>query len=417
MITKKIELDNYNLHLIKLETFKSVTIDFKFKYFYEKESLPALNFLSEILTFTNKKYNKRNDFVNEQMDLYDLELNSSFYTKGKNSFIDVSARMLNEKYTEKNMFNKVLEFMSEVIYKPNIDNNKFDSESFGIIKRDMQSELDTIKENPSKYALIKYYEVLNYDTDFISVLSEEYLNLFNNITEENLVDTYNKFINNFNVDIMIIGDIDFDEVTESIKKYFKFSKRNEVSIEPKKYSRVNKTNEVINKEKSLQAKLILGYTIDELTSKEKEYVMPIFNLILGGYANSRFFKIIREKYSLCYGIHSSIRESDNLLLIRSGITKSNYSKIMTHIKKEINNIKTITDADLNDAVMTYKMAVNASLESPIDIINNYYTHICYNYDLLENKLLEIDKVSIEEVKDIINKIHISTIYLYGGDSK
>ena len=83
MITKKIELDNYNLHLIKLETFKSVTIDFKFKYFYEKESLPALNFLSEILTFTNKKYNKRNDFVNEQMDLYDLELNSSFYTKGK----------------------------------------------------------------------------------------------------------------------------------------------------------------------------------------------------------------------------------------------------------------------------------------------------------------------------------------------
>ena len=225
MITKKIALDNYNLHVIKLETFKNVMINIRFKNIYEREMIPALDLLSSLLIFTNKKYNKRDNFVNEEMDLYDLDVNSSFYTKGNNNFVNISAKMLNEKYTEKGMFCKVLDFINNIIYEPNITDNKFDSESFNIIKKDIKNDIDTIKENPSNYAMIRFYEELDFDGSYLSALSDEYKTLLDGITEENLVDTYNHLINDFDVDIVVIGDVDIEEVTTSIKKYFNITRR------------------------------------------------------------------------------------------------------------------------------------------------------------------------------------------------
>ncbi len=417
MITKKIALDNYDLHIIKLETFKNVTIDIRFKNVYEREMMPALNFLSNILTFTNKKYNKREDFVNEEMDLYDLYVDSSFYARGNNNFFNIRATMLNEKYTEKGMFNKVLEFIKAILYEPNIVNNKFDTDSFNVIKRDIKNDIDTTKESPSKYALIRFYEELDTDGSYLSILSKEYQTLLDEITEENLVDTYNYLLNNFSVDILVTGDLDIDEVTTAIKKNFKFSKGKESSNERKIYPKVNKPNVVINKAKSLQAKLVIGYTLENLTDYEYEFVLPIFNIILGAYTNSKFFKNIREKYSLCYSINSSNKERTNLILIRSGITKSNYDKVLACIKKEIKSMKKLDEGSLEDARMFYKMVVNEACESQSEIIYNYFNHIYYGSHLLEEKLSGIEKITIKEVENITDKLTINTIYLYGGDSK
>ena len=417
MITKKIALDNYNLHIIKLETFKNVTINIRFKNVYEREMIPALDLLANILTFTNKKYNKREDFVNKEVDLYDLDVNSSFYTKGNNNFFNIRTTMLNEKYTEKGMFNKVLEFIKEVVYEPNIVNNKFDTESFNIIKRDIKNDIDTTKENPSKFALIRFYEELDSDGSYLSTLSKEYQTLLDEITEENLVDTYHHLINDFGVDIVVIGDVDIDEVTTGIKNTFKFGKREDILCENKKYPKVNKPNIVINKEKSLQAKLVMGYTLDTLNSHEYEYALPLFNIILGGYTNSKFFKNIREKYSLCYSIISTTKERSNLLVVRSGITKSNYDKVLACIKKEMKSMKHLDEGALEDAKMVYKMAVMDAFESPADIVFNYYNHIYYGSHLLEEKLKEIDNITLEEVESITDKLTVNTIYLYGGDSK
>ncbi len=417
MITKKITLENYNLHVIKLETFKNVMINIRFKNIYEREMIPALDLLSSLLIFTNKRYNKREDFVNKEMDLYDLDVNSSFYSKGNNNFINFSAKMLNEKYTEKGMFWKVLEFLNNIIYEPNITDGKFDSESFNIIKKDIKNDIDTIKENPANYAMIRFYEELDFDGSYLSALSDEYKTLLDGITEENLVDTYNHLINDFDVDIVVIGDVDIDLVTNSIKRYFNFSKRNESSSEMIIYPKVNKPNIVINKEKSLQAKLIIGYTLDKLTSKEYEFVLPLFNIILGGYSNSKFFKNIREKYSLCYSINSNSIGRTNLLIVRSGITKSNYDKVLSCIKKEIKSMKQLDKEDLEDAKKYYKMAINDAFESMSDIVLNYYNHIYYDSHLLEEKLEEIDKVTLKDVENITDKLTVNTIYLYGGDSK
>ena len=418
MDTKIIKLDNYNINIIKTDSFKSVVIDIRFRNKYIKEEVPLLNFLANMLTFTNKKYSKRDDFVNQEMDLYDLLLNSSFRTEGNFNFLNFRSVLLNEKYTEKDMYAKSIEFISDCIFDPNVEKENFDLESFEIVKRDILNNIATIRENIGRYASVFFFEEVNRDSSYLSILSKEYMDLFNDINTSNLYAFYLNVLKTYDVDVIVMGDVDEKLTEELFKKYFKFSKRENASLDfVKKYKKVNKTSEVFKKDKTLQSKLNIAYTIDDVTPFEKEFVLPIFNLILGGYTNSRFFKNVREKYSLCYHISSSVRNSDNLLLIRSDISKVNYDKVLACIKKEINGMKKTSEIDLKDAITFYKMSCLEGMEEPRDIVDNYYKHLLIGSHLLNEKSAEVEKVSLDDIKNIVNKLHIHTIHLYGGDTK
>ena len=71
---------------------------------------------------------------------------------------------------------------------------------------------------------------------------------------------------------------------------------------------------------------------------ERNYVLTLYNIILGGGSESLLFQNVREKHSLCYYISSSANKVDNLMIISSGIAKNNLKKTLTLIKKEMKNI-------------------------------------------------------------------------------
>ena len=53
-----------------------------------------------------------------------------------------------------------------------------------------------------------------------------------------------------------------------------------------------------------QSKLVLGLKIDKMTDFELRYVLSVYSYILGGGPDSKLFKNVREKNSLCYYISS-----------------------------------------------------------------------------------------------------------------
>lgn len=54
----------------------------------------------------------------------------------------------------------------------------------------------------------------------------------------------------------------------------------------------------------MQGKLVLGLDILNINEEEK-YAVSIYNIILGGSANSKLFQNVREKASLAYTAGSS----------------------------------------------------------------------------------------------------------------
>ena len=422
MKTKVATIGKNNLHMIFNNNFKTTRIEARFIIDIEKKEVPLLELLSNALIYTTKKYNTRKDFINKTKDLYDAITNVNVKSDGNRTSLILSVSCLDNKYSSETLFKEVVEFFHEIIYNPNVTDNAFDNESFEAVKLNVNSNLETIIEDKSRYSRLRLFEILNENKkEYVSPVNKEYKEIIKSATRSSLYDFYNKVINNCKLDIVILGNIDFDETEKIVKEFFNNSSRKDFSIEPNVY--YDKRKKILTRfesDKSQQAKLNIACNVDKDLSKyEKEVVMQVYNLILGGFANSLFFKNIREKHSLCYYISSNFYYYENILYIRSGISKNNYDKVIELIKKEMKRVKDgkFSESLLEEAKETYTSILKSTMDYPSSLINNYYDNKIDNISLFTDRFEEVKKVSMDDVKKLANKIDMNTIYLFGGDAK
>ena len=140
-------------------------------------------------------------------------------------------------------------------------------------------------------------------------------------------------------------------------------------------------------------------------------------MILGGSSESKLFRNVREKNSLCYYISSNSNKIDNLLFITSGIAKSNMKKVVSLVKKELKNIQNgkITEDEIEKAKVKYISLVEEMYDYPSQIISYYYASEILNSDLPEERKKMVEKVTKEDIISVSKKIYIDTIYLLGGE--
>ncbi len=409
---------SYNLHMLKTDRFKTITIDLIFRKKVSKEDITKTNFLADMLTFSSKNYKTRREMAIKQQDLYACEVDFNCYRLGNYYNTDISLLCLNEKYTEKGMIKQTINYLSDIIFNPNVDNEKFDSTAFEIIKTNTIKQIESIKEDTRKYSLVKMLEKMGPKEKY-SLHGFGYIEDLEKITEENLYEYYKDFIRNSGLDIFIIGDIDFDEIEQIFKENFKFDiyhkKDNDFIIEHEKIRKLPKT--IVEEYPSSQSKLSIGCKINDLTEFERNYALTIFNMILGGSSESKLFRNVREKNSLCYYISSNSNKIDNLLFITSGITKNNMKKVVSLVKKELKNIQEgkFTEDEIEKAKVKYISLVEEMYDYPSQIISYYYASEILNSDLPEERKKMVDKVTKEDIINVSKKVYIDTIYLLGGE--
>lgn len=420
MIYKKRELGSYNLHMIKTDRFKTVNIEVIFRNKMKKEEITITNFLSSILSYTTKKYPTKNSLALHVMDLYSIRMFPTCYRIGKYYNADFNLSMLDEKYTEEGMFEKTLELLRDIIFDPNIKDNAFDLTSFNVIKNDEKAQIERLKEDSRKYSIIKMLELLGKNREF-SFSEYGYMEDLEKITPSNLYEFYKKFINESIIDIFIVGNIDFKKTEKIVTSKFKFrtfkNKDESPILDP--IIRHKKPQVVFEEDNTTQSKLSIGCIINDMTKFEREYVLNIYNLILGATADSKFFRNIREKYSLCYYVSSVGNKLDNLFIITSGITKDNYEKMMTLINKEMDDMEKgiFTDEDIENAKKYYLSILEEAEDRPNQIISSYYAMALWGVDDLEKRKKEIIKVSKSDIMNLAKKVHLDTVFLLGGDKK
>ena len=417
---KKKEFKAYNLHMIKTDKFKTINMEIIFSNIIKKDKITINNFLGSILSYTTKKYPTKIDYSRKLEELYAARIFTSGYRVGKYHNIDFNITVLNDKYSKEGNFKDTLEFLHEVIFNPNVKDGLFEEDSFNVAYNDELSQIERIKEDPRRESLMKLYGIVNPDAEY-SYNMDGYKEDLEKIDRKNLYEYYKEFINNSSVDIYVVGDIKFNEIEELIEKYFTFKDNkkllNNPGIEEKVHNK--KVNEVFEKDETNQAKLSIACTLEGLTDYEKKYSLNIYNLMLGGTADSKFFKNIREKHSLCYYISSNGNKLDNLLIIASGITKDNYKKIIKLINKEMDDMRKgdFSEEDLDKAIK-YNVAVLEEIEDkPNQIIASFYAQDKMGTDSIEERLNKVKKVSKEDIMKVANKIHIDSIFLLGGDKK
>ena len=413
----KYELGAYNLNVIKTNNFKTVRVEVKFRHVVKKEEITLRNHLKMVLIESTKKFDTERKFVIESEELYDLKLSSTSSRVGNFTTLSFNLTFLNEEYTEKGLHNKSLDFLMEVLFNPNVSNNKFDSLSFNNCVNKLEKSIMGRKDNKTKYsifALLQHMGDYAYSYDQYGYLSD-----LKNIDEAKLYEYYKKVLMNDLVDVYVIGNVDSNEIKEYFINNFKINsfKKEKMNVLidevlPRKRVKVFKEEDAVN-----QTKIAIGLRFNDVSEYERKYVLYVYNEILGGSGNSLLFDTVREKNSLAYYINSIAQGYDNLLIIYTGIDKDRVDLGLKLIKKTIKDIEKgkFTLDMFNNAVNMITSSLKLSLETQPSVINNYYAMNILNSDDINTRISKFEKVTKEDVINFSKKIKMDTIFLLEGD--
>lgn len=413
----KKDLGSYKLYLIKTDKFKSITVKVSFHRVIKKNEITIRNILSDMFMQSSKKYNSKRELTIKAQDLYAAGLRTTNSRLGNYINTDFYLTVLNDKYTEDGNFASSLEFLSEIMFNPDVENGKFNEEKLDIVKSTCRSALNSIKEDASNYSLIRMAEAFG-EGEPISYRMMGYLEDLDDITGTSLYEFYLDMIKNDFVDIFVIGDVDIKEATDLIKMYFKFDILKKLKMPFMVDEKKPRRSKLVFNEKidNTQSKLAIGCRINGLSEYERNYPLTLFNVIFGGCSDSKLFKEVREENSLCYTIYSITNKLDNVLLIRAGIDKENYKKTVSLIEKNLKDMCNgkFDETDILMAKEYYNTALEEIEDSQSKIINNYLMMELINTDDIDVKREKMSKVTKSEIVKVAKKVTIDTIFCLEG---
>ena len=409
------EKESYNLHLIKTDKFKTITIRICFKNKIEKEEITLRNFLVSFLTNSTDTYKTKRELVLKCDDLYAADVYARPTRIGKTNIINFSLSLLEEKYTEKGMLEESVKFFSDIVFNPNFDDVESFKSNYDFLYKKISKNISNYKENKSGYSSLRMLEEMANNEPF-GYRGIGYLEDLEKITKSDLIDYYNKLINDSYIDIYVLGN-NIDNVEELLDKYFKFNgKRKNIDsiIECNKLPTGIK--EIKEEDNNNQSKLVIGCRIKDLNTFERNYVLSIYNMILGSTSESKLFQVIREKNSLAYYANSGLNKLDNIMTIRAGIALENYDKVIELVKslmKEMQEGK-FTEEDINIAKEHYIAVVKEIEDSSDAIIDACFVEELICLESLDERCKKVLEVTKEDIINVSQKIAIDTIFLLAG---
>lgn len=421
---KKINNYSYNLHIIKTDKFKTITVQINFKRKLIKEEIVYRNLIVDILNESTSAYPTRRLLDIATEELYNLYYSGMNYVSGKYNIMNIAATFLDPKYTEESMLKESIKFISDIVLKPNIERTSqgisFNEENYKIAYNKLKNNILSLKENPDVYSRIRMLENMEQDSYF-SYRTVGYMEDLKNVDNAKLYKYYESMLNSDIIDIFVIGDVNERKVKKLIEDNFSFIKTikrplDSHFIRPKKVRLIPKT--VKEKQDINQSKLVLGFKIDKMTDFELRYVLNVYSYILGGGPDSKLFKTVREENSMCYHISSISFPLNSLLIVNAGINKENYKKVLSLIKREVSNMKKgkFTKEDIIKSKVTYVNSLKELEDNPQSIIGLYAGIEYLKSDDLDKRLTKINKVTKKDVVKLASKIHLDTIYLLEGGS-
>ncbi len=410
--------NNANIYLIKNKKFKTISLSIQFRKEKTKYDSVYLSILKDVLNCETNEYKNLKDYHKAKLNIYDPFIEFKIVNSGKNQGFVIDSKFANEKYTEKGMNKKTIEFIFNTIYNPKTKNKSFDKENFEIAKQNYIEHLKAIKDNPFKYTSIRLWEEINV-YDFKILTNKEAIEKAKQITEKTLYEYYETLFTDTSLDIFIIGDFNNEEIKKTIssiiKGNFKKSKKNTFI----NHKEVKKENQIIETSKTNQSQLGIGLKFLNLTEFEKKYVSILYTSILGGGWASKLMQKVREEKSLCYFIGASRSITHGLCFIYASIDAKNYEKVLTLIKKEIESMQQgdFTEKDISRVQQVYLNSLLEIEDNQIQLMNSIINIALSDSDSLSERKENITKISKEDIINIAKKVKIDTIFFLKGEKQ
>lgn len=411
---KKIKRDNYNLHLINTDRFKTITVSLKFTKKYDREESVYFKLLERVLPINGtENYKSVNDITKKLESLYNANIGYKFYVTSENMTFETNLRIINPKYTKEDTYKESFDLFKEILTKPTLKNNQF--KYFDLQKDNLINSILNVKDDLRSYSSLKFQEIF-YKGTVYAENNYKNIKLFEDMESKKLYENYKKLFSEFKIDVFVIGEFDEEVLTKYMEELMKGFKSKD-NYTKDLYTKVKcKESLVKDKFKESQSSLLIGLNINGLTDEERDYKLILYNTILGSMNNSVLFVNVREKNSLCYSIGSTISKFTETMIIRSGISSDSFDDAVRLIKESLEEMKDEKKVDklLKNAKKTLNIAYNDFYESSNKIIDYYFIREFTILPSIEERRERVMNLTSKDVTDIAKKVSIGLIYLMEG---
>lgn len=411
---KSYEYDGFVLHTIATDQFKNGYLEVNFRQDISECTPSKRNMLGVLMKYSTSSCKTNRELKIACENLYDISFSQGTSRVGYNLITSFSLDFLHPKYvSEKSYIKKAFHFFFDALEHPNIENGKWDEQSFDIIKELILSNIDLYKERPTSYAMVESKKRLFQDscTGQRIIGTKETVEA---LTPESVAQDYQEMFEKSICEIILVGDFDMDEMAKLINQCFYKPCIVEKTIESVVPNKIIPYKEEEQSSSYTQTQIVQYYISEPLTKRERDYVAPVFQQITGlGSLSDKLGYYLRMKNSLCYSYYSTFAMGDSYFVISTGIKEENKEKalkcfhqVMEEMKKGI-----ISKEDLETKKTKILTNVKMAMDNIYGIAENCYNHHVLDHPSFENTLKEIPTVTIKELKSLAMKLHKSYTFI------
>ncbi|MBR1653960.1 MAG: insulinase family protein [Clostridia bacterium] len=405
-------------HKINTNKFKTNLFAIFLTTKLDRENVTKNALLTAVLRRGTKKLTSQEEISKALENMYGASFDCGVEKTGDNHVMKFYLESINNEFlpSEENLSKECLEILLDIVFTPYLEDGKFKQEYVDGEKENLKQIIQGKIDNKAKYAYDRCVEEM-YKNEPYGLYKYGYIEDLEKIDAQNLYEYYLEMIKNVKIDIFVSGNLD-DKIINELKE----SKIIEDLKERNANFNINKENEIkpqVEEPKTItesmqinQVKLIIGLDVLD-NRKESKYATSVYNVILGGSANSKMFQNVREKASLAYTAGSNyLRQKDNVF-VKCGIDIPNFDKALEIIKEQLKQMEDgdFTEEDIENAKTIIDASVGSITESQDSEITYYFSQeLSDEVVSIEEYIKKINEVTKEQIVEIAKKIQINTIY-------
>ncbi|MDQ7817116.1 MAG: pitrilysin family protein [Melioribacteraceae bacterium] len=335
--TKKISFDIPQIKVLNLNNGLEV-------YYVKKEKLPIVQ--SVIISSTGSIGDPDDKkglafltslLIDEGAGGYDaLQLNNELEKLGTITSISANHDTFSFSILSlKENFERSFELLSKIILEP-----RFEEKDFAREKKKMLDKILQLKDEPSFIASSAFEKRLFKDAPYGSP-EIGFEQTASRISNGDVKSFYRKNFRGSNFKSIVVGNITEEEIVRLFNKYLNTLKSKYGENDPIILPAQEKTKiYFVDKKDSAQSEIRIGH-ITKKRDAEDFYAARLMNTILGGQFSSRINLNLREKRGLTYGAGSSINYFKNAgyLEVSTAVNINNTGEAVSEIVNELNLIR------------------------------------------------------------------------------
>ncbi len=383
---------------IRNEKFTENVLSIRYLCPLERKTITAWNILVLMLCGRSRKYSTREAMAQAVSHAYGLQGGYGLFGYGLQLMIEFRMRWIREDLIDQVEYNHEVQTLLHTFQHEPLLEEKYLEEAKYLLKKRLEAQ----EQDPDGKALQLACQKAGEGTHFALNLSG-YLEEVDEITLETIQDLFQTLQKAPHITLFS------GVLSDSLRPLFQEEENSSLNVKWNLLKPSLLPKEVIVEKEISQSSLVQVYATGVAPNSPLYPALVVLSGLLGNSSVSLLFEIIREQYSYCYAISSSIIRFDGALLITTAAHRKNFPKIqelITTILDDIQNQR--IDPSLLETIKK-ELCNNIRLQkdSLVGPINQQFVQTILNQEeSAQDFIKKLEAVSVEDVSKMAKGLQL-----------